>query len=218
MPRLFQVAQPKTYLTNYIFQDLNSHHKASRLANCRFHCSVHLYSFHLVIFSHQVSTNLLDIPIVTIPPLRLPSWPVAIFIRGFRTHPLRLFHRCYLQTLAMSTLKRKAGTTAPNSDAKKPKVNGNIASFFGAAPKPTTGPASTAAPAAKFDKEKWVAGLTAEQKELLQLEIDTLHESWLAHLKDDLTTKEFLDLKRFLQRETDSGRKWFPPPEDVYSW
>lgn len=114
----------------------------------------------------------------------------------------------------MSTLKRKAGTAASNADTKKPKVNGNIAAFFGSAPKPAT----DSTPATKFDKEKWVASLSPEQRELLQLEIDTLHESWLAHLKDDVTTKEFLDLKKFLQRETAGGRKWFPPQEDVYSW
>jgi len=50
------------------------------------------------------------------------------------------------------------------------------------------------------------------------LEIDTLHESWLAQLKDDIITKEFLDLKRFLRQEMDSGKKVFPPMEDVYSW
>ncbi|KAL0935318.1 uracil-DNA glycosylase [Colletotrichum truncatum] len=127
----------------------------------------------------------------------------------------------------MSTLKRKAGKPLA-SDNKKAKQDGNIMSFFGA-PKPaapangggsTTGSGAGAAetPAPKFDKDKWVAGLTAEQKELLQLEIDTLHESWLAHLKDEVTSKEFLDLKRFLNRETDAGRKWFPPREDVYSW
>lgn len=113
----------------------------------------------------------------------------------------------------MSTLKRKANSTPNGSDAKKPKANGNIASFFGAAPK-----SANAAPAVKFDKAKWVADLTPEQKTLLKLEIDTMHESWLAHLKDEITTKEFLDLKKFLDRETNAGRKWFPPREDVYSW
>ncbi|KAK3335410.1 uracil-DNA glycosylase-like protein [Cercophora scortea] len=122
----------------------------------------------------------------------------------------------------MSALKRKAAAQA-GSDAKKTKQNGNIMSFFGA-PKPT-GPASAAAksqapePAAlKFDKAKWVASLTPEQRDLLKLEIDTLHDSWLAHLKDEITTKEFLDLKKFLDRETAAGKKWFPPKEDVYSW
>ncbi|KAJ0295554.1 hypothetical protein COL5a_009308 [Colletotrichum fioriniae] len=130
----------------------------------------------------------------------------------------------------MSTLKRKAGTLSA-SDSKKPKQDGSIMSFFGA-PKPAAGnkgAGSTAAgaagaaagpeaPAVKFDKAKWVAGLTAEQKELLQLEISSLHESWLALLKDEVTSKEFLDLKRFLNRESDAGKKWFPPKEDVYSW
>lgn len=120
----------------------------------------------------------------------------------------------------MSTLKRKAAAATGGNDSKKPKADGNIASFFGAAPKPAASSTSSAssAPAAKFDKAKWVASLKPEQKELLQLEIDTLDESYLTHLKDDLVTKEFLDLKRFLEREYSSGRKVFPPQNDIYSW
>ncbi|KAH7147046.1 uracil-DNA glycosylase-like protein [Dactylonectria estremocensis] len=83
--------------------------------------------------------------------------------------------------------------TPNGSDIKKPKADGGIASFFGAAPKP-----ANATPPAKFDKAKRVACLTPEQKTLLKLEIDTLDESWLAHLKDDITAKEFLALKKFL--------------------
>ncbi|KAH8125308.1 hypothetical protein ACSS6W_004874 [Trichoderma asperelloides] len=115
----------------------------------------------------------------------------------------------------MSSLKRKAATTGNETEAKKTRANGSISSFFGAAPKPA---GAAPSPAAKFDKAKWVEGLTAEQKELLKLEIDTLHDSWLALLKDDVTTKEFLELKKFLNRETAAGKKWFPPKEDVYSW
>jgi uracil-DNA glycosylase len=92
----------------------------------------------------------------------------------------------------------------------------SITSFFGA-PKPKVGEAK-APVASKFDKEAWVAKLTDEQKELLKLEIDTLHESWLAVLKDEVVTKEFLDLKKFLKQEIASGKKVFPPMEDVYSW
>ncbi|KAM0305216.1 hypothetical protein HYE67_008872 [Fusarium culmorum] len=117
----------------------------------------------------------------------------------------------------MSALKRKAGASAGN-DSKKTKADGNIASFFAAAPKPAAGTVSASAPAARFDKTKWVDSLKPEQKELLQLEIDTLDESWLAHLKDELVSKEFLDLKRFLDREITSGRKVFPPRDDIYSW
>ncbi len=121
----------------------------------------------------------------------------------------------------MASLKRKAGNmTSPELESKKPKTNGSISSFFGAAPKPTksSGSAAPSPPAVKFDKEKWITSLTPEQKNLLTLEIETLDESWLALLKDDIVTKEFLDLKRFLDRETAAGKKWFPPKEDVYSW
>ena len=110
----------------------------------------------------------------------------------------------------MSTLKRKGGPPGSSPDAKKPKANGNIASFFGAPKSSTTSGAKADAPnppAVKFDKAKWVATLTDEQKELLQLEIDTMDDSWLALLKDDIKTKEFLDLKKFLKQETASGRK-----------
>lgn len=125
----------------------------------------------------------------------------------------------------MSTLKRKAGSQT-GADAKKPKQNASITSFFGpkTTPTPAAAGATSKAPAApepaptKFNKAKWVATLTEEQQKLLRLEIDTLHESWLAHLKDEITTKEFLDLKRFLDREMFAGKKIFPPMEDVYSW
>jgi uracil-DNA glycosylase len=124
------------------------------------------------------------------------------------------------------SLKRKA-TDAPTGDSKKPKANGSITSFFGP---PKTVSSSTKVsgtgseklssppPAAKWDKEAWVKKLTDEQKDLLKLEIETLHESWLKELRDEVCSKEFLELKRFLQREKDAGKKVFPPMEDVYSW
>ncbi|KAG5969936.1 hypothetical protein E4U55_001930, partial [Claviceps digitariae] len=121
----------------------------------------------------------------------------------------------------MATPKRKGDESLSNgAEAKKPKANGSIASFFAAVPKPASaGDAASSAPGpgVKFDKNKWMGGLTAEQKKLLQLEIETLDESWLGHLKDEITSKEFLDLKRFLDKETRAGKKWFPPKEDVYS-
>lgn len=119
------------------------------------------------------------------------------------------------------SLKRKA-TTNPTNDAKKPKANGSITSFFGP-PKTvsSTNKGDSTAPAAaafKFNKEKWVATLTEEQKDLLKLEIETLHESWLAVLKDEIVGKEFLELKKFLKKELEGKDKIFPPMEDVYSW
>ncbi|PNY25013.1 Uracil-DNA glycosylase [Tolypocladium capitatum] len=117
----------------------------------------------------------------------------------------------------MSAVKRKNSTLTNGTDAKKPKANGNIASFFNA-PRPKIVDASAPAPAVKFDKQKWVDGLTPEQKELLKLEIETLDDSWLALLRDEVTSKEFLELKKFLDKETSAGKIWFPPKEDVYSW
>ena len=129
----------------------------------------------------------------------------------------------------MATLKRKADVqSASASDLKKPKKDSSLISFFGA-PKPTTsstnsaGPLSTNGPASesppvRFDKDKWIASLSTEQRKLLKLEIDTLDPSWLAYLKEDVVSRDFLDLKRFLQKEIDGGQKIFPPLEEVYSW
>ena len=112
------------------------------------------------------------------------------------------------------SLKRKAAAAATDA-SKKPKMNGSITSFFGA-PKPN--PNAKSAAEAKFDRDAWVAKLTDEQKDLLQLELDTLHESWLPHLKDVLLTPQFLELKRFLKQELKSGKTIYPPMKDVYSW
>lgn len=125
--------------------------------------------------------------------------------------------------IAATSLKRKAADLAA-AEAKKPKANGSITSFFGA-PKTNTSTSSTnpskppTEPApVKFNKDEWIAKLNPEQKELLKLEIETLHESWLAVLKDEVTSKEFLRLKKFLKEEGEKGTKIFPPMEDVYSW
>ncbi|KAK4549167.1 hypothetical protein LTR36_007625 [Oleoguttula mirabilis] len=126
------------------------------------------------------------------------------------------------------SLKRKATDLAADA-AKKPKANAAITSFFGKPkPNPSTSSTNPSHPTAsataaetqpvKFDKDAWVAKLTPEQKELLKLEIETLHESWLAALKDEVVSKDFLDLKRFLKKELEAGKKVFPPSEDVYSW
>lgn len=118
-------------------------------------------------------------------------------------------------------LKRSSDhLSAPAVESKKPK-GGSITSFFGV-PKPKTlgtqAGGSASARSSNFNKDKWVASLTPEQRELLQLEIDTLDESWLAHLKDEVVTPEFLNLKRFLKKEKESKAKIFPPEEDIYSW
>ncbi|KAI1761770.1 uracil-DNA glycosylase [Hypoxylon sp. FL1150] len=129
----------------------------------------------------------------------------------------------------MSSVKRKNDGPLGSTDGnKKPKVNASITSFFGAPKsspaKGATGtssapPSSPAEPVtSSWNKEKWVAGLTAEQKRHLQLEITTLDSSWLQHLRDEITTPEFIELKKFLESEVKSGKKVFPPRDDVYSW
>lgn len=138
------------------------------------------------------------------------------------------------------SLKRK-GSALPLGDAKKPKANASITSFFTApkssppkssppnsSPVPKDATSSTkqnltetpavSAPALKWDKEKWIKTLTAEQKDLLALEIGTLDETWLKELRDEVTSSSFLDLKRFLKKEHEAGKKIFPPANDVYSW
>jgi hypothetical protein len=141
---------------------------------------------------------------------------IHVFI-SLLTHPLHAvlpFPQLTIPNKFNMSLKRKAAEAA--SDAtKKPKTNSTITSFFGA-PKPN--PNVKSAAAAKFDKDAWVAKLTDEQKELLQLELDTLHDSWLPHLKDVLLTPQFLGLKKFLKQELKSGKIVYPPMKDVYSW
>lgn len=69
-----------------------------------------------------------------------------------------------------------------------------------------------------FDKQKWIDSLTTEQKELLQLEIDTMDISWLAALHEELTKPYFLKLKSFLASEKKANKTIFPPEKDIYSW
>jgi uracil-DNA glycosylase len=113
------------------------------------------------------------------------------------------------------SLKRKAAEVA--SDAKKPKMNGSITAFFGA-PKSASNSGAKSSVSINFDREAWIGKLTEEQKDLLKLEIDTLDESWLPHLKDVLVNPQFLELKRFLKKELSSGKTVYPPMGDVYSW
>lgn len=67
-----------------------------------------------------------------------------------------------------------------------------------------------------FDKTAWVAGLSEEEKQLLDLEIENLHISWLVFLHQELTKPYFLKLKKFLRAQ--KGKTIFPPPKDIYLW
>ncbi|KAK9431927.1 uracil-DNA glycosylase-like protein [Lipomyces doorenjongii] len=69
-----------------------------------------------------------------------------------------------------------------------------------------------------FDKQKWITSLIPEHRDLLQLEISTMDESWLAALSSEMTKPYFLNLKRFLVQEHRSNQKILPLAPDVYSW
>jgi uracil-DNA glycosylase len=66
-------------------------------------------------------------------------------------------------------------------------------------------------------KQQFIKKLTADQLSLLQLEINTLEDSWFEAIHTELTKPYFLSLKRFLNQQRQS-HKIFPPEEDVYSW
>lgn len=68
----------------------------------------------------------------------------------------------------------------------------------------------------KFDKEAWVASLTPELRDILQLEIDHLHITWLTFLHKELTKPYFVNLKLFLKSQ--QNKTIFPPKHQIYSW
>ncbi|EDK44524.1 uracil-DNA glycosylase [Lodderomyces elongisporus NRRL YB-4239] len=70
----------------------------------------------------------------------------------------------------------------------------------------------------KFNKTNWVNGLTLDQRETLQLEIEKLHITWLAALHQELTKPYFIKLKKFLASQTLQKKVIFPKQEDIYSW
>ncbi|KAG0674611.1 uracil DNA glycosylase [Pichia californica] len=69
-----------------------------------------------------------------------------------------------------------------------------------------------------FNKEKYIESLTTEQKYLLDLEINTMEDSWFELLHKEFTKPYFIELKKFLIKEWNSNTPIFPPREDIYSW
>ncbi|KAK9383792.1 uracil-DNA glycosylase-like protein [Kockiozyma suomiensis] len=136
----------------------------------------------------------------------------------------------------MSAITKRKAVSSLVPDAKKTRP---LTSFFSATPTASKSTSSVSANRSttpstltavsqqhsssvtkptNFDKDKWVASLTPEQKTLLQLEINTLHPSWLAALSSELTKPYFLSLKRFLVAEDAANQKVLPPARDVYAW
>lgn len=120
-----------------------------------------------------------------------------------------------LSSIMSSSLKRKAATTDGDNSFKKAR---SITSFFAPQRSASSSGSKGSAGATvlpKFDKQNWVSTLTPEQKKLLALEIETMHDSWLGVLKDELVSDGFLSLKRFLASETATV---YPPRNEIYSW
>ncbi|KIL64249.1 hypothetical protein M378DRAFT_163494 [Amanita muscaria Koide BX008] len=75
-----------------------------------------------------------------------------------------------------------------------------------------------------FSVSEYQESLAEEEKRLLQLECDTMEESWLGALKDEIKKSYFLSLKRLLW---DEGVHWpevpknlkiYPAPHNIYAW
>lgn len=116
-------------------------------------------------------------------------------------------------------MSKRAAQTIADASAKKLKPSA-ITSFFkkDAVVVSSTPRSVTTVPSTPFDKAAWIAKLNDKQRELLQLEIDTLHDSWLSVLHQELTQPYFIKLKEFLAKERKSSTAIFPPEKDVYSW
>ncbi|KAI9293191.1 uracil-DNA glycosylase, partial [Neoconidiobolus thromboides FSU 785] len=64
----------------------------------------------------------------------------------------------------------------------------------------------------------FLAQLSDEVKDLLQLELTTMEPSWLKVLIKEIQKPYFLKLKQFLLDEKKNGKKVFPPEAQIYSW
>lgn len=129
--------------------------------------------------------------------------------------PFPINHTPHIPLAAMSgRIKRKAADTA-TPDPKKAR---SITAFFSSSGEASSSSNTPASPVPKFDKQKWISKLSDEQRSLLSLEINTMHNSWLGALKEELVTPDFLSLKRFLQSEKEKGMRIYPPEGDIYSW
>ncbi|KAH9856542.1 uracil-DNA glycosylase [Lenzites betulinus] len=76
-----------------------------------------------------------------------------------------------------------------------------------------------------FSLSEFQNSLSAEEKELLALECQTMGKSWLKLLTDEIRQPYFLKLKRFLREQGVKGPddsaanlKVYPAPKNIYAW
>lgn len=106
----------------------------------------------------------------------------------------------------------------PAAQEEGRKKSRAITSFFSGTGGGSGGGGTATTPVINFDKDAWAKTLTESQRRLLRLELETMHVSWLAELKDVLITPQFLSLKEFLEREKKDKRTVYPAEADIYSW
>lgn len=109
------------------------------------------------------------------------------------------------EKLETKTANVESTTTEPNASASEPRPQSISEPDY-----------SQFCADLNFDKDAWVNSLSTEQRQLLSLEINTLHITWLAVLHKELTKPYFLKLKKFLHAQ--ANKTVFPPPGHIYSW
>ncbi|KAI9318627.1 uracil-DNA glycosylase-like protein [Dichotomocladium elegans] len=113
---------------------------------------------------------------------------------------------------------KRALTDGSTNVSKKPAPTrqASLLSMFKPKVAPTNkGDDTTVAPLKSKDL---LADLSEEHKELLELEMTTMHPEWIKALKPEFTKAYFIQLKKFLRAETAANKKIFPPAPEIYSW
>ncbi|KAF9200625.1 hypothetical protein BGZ49_009133 [Haplosporangium sp. Z 27] len=106
------------------------------------------------------------------------------------------------QSSLLAWAKPKAAATESSSDNKTNAGANSLSSIV---------------PAIKA-KPDILKGLPNDKKELLQLEQDTIDDTWLRALQSEFTKPYFIELKKFLKQEEENKQKIFPPKPEIYSW
>ncbi|KAL8277547.1 hypothetical protein RQP46_009979 [Phenoliferia psychrophenolica] len=119
------------------------------------------------------------------------------------------------------TLKRQIAAVAPL--AKRARLSEPSSTLVASSTGTNASPPTRASFLASLSSEP-SGGRTVSDRDLLGLEAETMDESWLALLQDELRKEYFLKLKAFLWTEGVRGAgdskkgKVFPAAGDIYAW
>ncbi|KAI9302945.1 uracil-DNA glycosylase-like protein [Cunninghamella echinulata] len=120
----------------------------------------------------------------------------------------------------MDTKKRAATADANNTSGNNKRQATLFSMFKPLNPKKADQEETEAAVTESSPEEarQILSDLDDEKKELLNLEMTTMHHQWLKVLKPELTKPYFLKLKKFLLQEKNDGQTIYPPENEIYSW